>query len=374
MRSAAALVTWLALAAAQATPTGLAAQALPAALQPKKAPAHAAATASAGSVAAAAEARDRALLASLAHPNRWAQAGERLIDRAVDFLPSVVAAFLVLLVFFVIYRITQSLLRSLLRRTHADPAVLEIGLKLTKFSVLAFGVVMAAGQLGFQIASVLAGLGIVGLAVGLAAQDTLANLVAGITILWDRPFRIGDNVTVAGTFGTVQAIGLRTTRILTNDRIDAILPNKTIINEKILNHTRTPQLRLGIAVGIGYGEDIREARRVLTAAVAASPSVLADPPPKVVVTQLGDSAVVLEVRAWLTDPHLESEARVDLIERVKLALDEAKIEIPFPTQTLRLPDGGQMPVAGPVSATPAASPAPPAVPADAAAAAEPASR
>ena len=117
--------------------------------------------------------------------------------------------------------------------------MLDIGLKLSKFVILAFGVVMAAGQLGFQIASVLAGLGIVGLAVGLAAQDTLANLVAGITILWDRPFRIGDNVTVAGTYGPVQAIGLRTTRILTNDQIDAILPNKTIINEKILNHTRT---------------------------------------------------------------------------------------------------------------------------------------
>jgi len=289
--------------------------------------------------AAARPARERALLEDLRHPDAWSRAGERLVEHAVDFLPSLGAAFLVLLAFFALYRVSHRLLRGVLKRTRADPAVLDIGLKLTKFVVLAFGVVMAAGQLGFQIASVLAGLGIVGLAVGLAAQDTLANLVAGITILWDRPFRIGDNVTVAGTFGTVQAIGLRTTRILTNDKIDAILPNKTIINEKLLNHTRTPQLRLGIPVGIGYGEDIREARRVLVAAVAEHPGVLGDPAPKVVVVQLGDSAVVLEVRVWLTDPHLENEVRVDLIERVKLALDAAGIEMPFPVRTVLFPGG-----------------------------------
>jgi len=290
----------------------------------------------AAAAAAARAARDRAILLELRHPNGWSQAGQRLIDRAVDFLPSLGAAVIVLLAFYLFYRLSSRLLRRLLHRTHADPAAQEIGLKLTKSVILAFGVVMAAGQLGFQVASVLAGLGIAGLAVGLAAQDTLANLVAGITILSDRPFRIGDNVTVAGTFGTVQEIGLRTTRILTAEKIDAILPNKTIINEKILNHTRTPQLRLGIPVGIGYGEDIAAARRVLAAAVAEHPNVLADPAPKVVVAQLGDSAVELEVRVWLTNPHLEREVRVDLLERVKLALDEAGIEMPFPTRAVLL--------------------------------------
>jgi small-conductance mechanosensitive channel len=315
----------------------LLAQPLLGASHPKPVDPHAAAAA-----AAARAARERALLDTLQHPGTWGGAGQRMLDRAVDFLPSLGAAIVVLLVFYALYRGTQRLLRSLLRRTHADPAVLDIGLKLSKFVILAFGLVMAAGQLGFQIASVLAGLGIVGLAVGLAAQDTLANLVAGITILWDRPFRIGDHVTVAGTYGAVQAIGLRTTRIRTNERIDAILPNKTIINEKILNHTRTPQLRLGIPVGIGYGEDLAEARRVLVAAVADHPQVLADPPPKMVVKQLGDSAVLVEVRVWLADPHLESEVRLDLLERVKLALDAAGIEIPFPTQTvLSAPPAGK---------------------------------
>jgi len=325
-----------ALARLAAAPA-LLAQPLLGASHPKPVDPHAAAAA-----AAARAARERALLDTLQHPGTWGGAGQRMLDRAVDFLPSLGAAIVVLLVFYVLYRGTQRLLRSLLRRTHADPAVLDIGLKLSKFVILAFGLVMAAGQLGFQIASVLAGLGIVGLAVGLAAQDTLANLVAGITILWDRPFRIGDHVTVAGTYGAVQAIGLRTTRIRTNERIDAVLPNKTIINEKILNHTRTPQLRLGIPVGIGYGEDLAEARRVLVAAVADHPQVLADPPPKMVVKQLADSAVLVEVRVWLKDPHLESEVRLDLLERVKLALDAAGIEIPFPTQmVLSAPPAGK---------------------------------
>ncbi len=333
MLAACAGLAVLAAAPALAQPPALPGMSKPKAVDPHVAAAGAAARA----------ARDRALLQELRHPNTWGQAGERLVGRAVDFLPSLGAAVLILLVFFVLYRVSHRLLHGVLRRTHADPAVLEIALKLTKFILFAFGVVMAAGQLGFQIASVLAGLGIVGLAVGLAAQDTLANLVAGITILWDRPFRIGDNVTVAGTFGTVQEIGLRTTRILTNDKIDAILPNKTIINEKIMNHTRTPQLRLGIPVGIGYGEDIGEARRVLAAAVAEHPGVLADPPPKVVVTQLGDSAVVLEVRVWLANPHLETEVKVDLIERVKTTLDEAGIEMPFPTRSVLVAGPGPLP-------------------------------
>jgi len=198
--------------------------------------------------------------------------------------------------------------------------------------------VMAAGQLGFQVGSVLAGLGIVGLTVGLAAQDSLANLVAGFTILWDRPFHLGDNVTVASTYGQVKNIGLRTTRIVTPERVDVILPNKTVINEKIFNHTRNPHLRLNIPVGIGYGEDIGAARRALLEAVDGHPELAADPPSKVVVKELAASTVNLELRVWLRDPHKEREVFFDLLELVKATLDKAGIEIPFPQQTLHLDD------------------------------------
>ncbi len=323
-------------------PAAPAAESPPPAVQPAPAAPQATAT-------AAPARRRRVSVEDLRQPDALTRAGRRMLDRAIDFVPSLLAALVVLLGFYALYRGVAKLLHGLLRRTHADPAVQEIGLRLTKVVILAFGVVMAASQLGFEVSSVLAGLGIAGLAVGLAAQDSLANLVGGITILWDRPFRIGDHVTISGTFGRVKAIGLRATTILTVQKEEAILPNKQVINELILNHTRNGQLRLSVPVGIGYGEDTREARRVLLAAVDGHPRVLPDPAPKVVVTELADSAVNLELRVFLRDPHEQREAFFELIELVKVALDEAGIEIPFPQRTLHLADGlptGLLPAGG----------------------------
>lgn len=315
-------------AAVPAPPAPPAAQGQPPAAQPAPAPQQGAAPAG----------QRRVSVQTFRQPDALTRAGRRLLDRAIDFVPSLLAALVVLLGFYLLYRVVAKLLHGLLRRTHADPAVRDIGLRLTKIVILAFGVVMAASQLGFEVSSVLAGLGIAGLAVGLAAQDSLANLVGGITILWDRPFRIGDNVTIAGTFGRVQEIGLRATTILTVQKEEAIIPNKQVVNEQIFNHTRNGQLRLSVPVGIGYGEDTREARRVMLAAVEGHPRVLPDPAPQVVVTELAESSVNVELRVFLREPHQQREAFFELIELVKIALDEAGIEIPFPQRTLHLAD------------------------------------
>jgi small conductance mechanosensitive channel len=262
-----------------------------------------------------------------------------MIERLIAWLPSLFAALVVLFLFWILQRVLDGVLRRLMGRTRADPAAQEIAGRLMRYVVLGFGVVTAAAQLGFDVGSLLAGLGILGLALGLAAQDSLANLVAGLTILWDRPFRIGDNVTVSGTFGKVQEIGLRTTRIRTVDQLDAMLPNKEIINQKIVNHTLSPMMRLDIPLGIAYKEDSREARKVLLAAVAGNELLLEKPEPEVVVVALADSSVNLELRVWLRDPYKERQATVEMIERAKIALDEAGIEIPFPQRTLHLPSG-----------------------------------
>ena len=269
----------------------------------------------------------------------WRHFARDLFASFIAFLPALFRALIVIVAVYLFYRAVIGVLRGMMRRANADPAVHEIGLRLVRYVLLGLGVIMALAQLGFDVASVLAGLGIVGLAVGLAAQETLANLIAGLTLLWDRPFRIGDNVTIADTFGQVQQIGLRTTRILTVDRLDAILPNKDVINEKIINHTLNPQLRLPVPLSIAYKEDTREARKVLLAAVAGHPMVLDDPPPRLVVTSLGESSVDLELRVWLKDPFSERDALMEMLELSKIALDEAGIEIPFPQRTLHFAGG-----------------------------------
>lgn len=272
-------------------------------------------------------------------PNAWPGFGQALLERLILWLPNLFATLVVLVIFFVLYRVLDGVTRRVMGRTRADPAAQEITSRLIRYVVLGLGLVMAASQLGFNVASLLAGVGILGLAIGLAAQESLANLVAGLTILWDRPFRIGDHVTVSDTFGKVQEIGLRTTRIRTVTQLDVILPNKEIINQKITNHTLNPMMRLDIPVGIAYGEDTREARRVLLAAVEGHELLLEKPESEVVVTELADSSVNLHLRVWLRDPYKERQATVELIELAKIALDEAGIEIPFPQRTLHLPAG-----------------------------------
>lgn len=268
----------------------------------------------------------------------WRRLAEEMLSALVRWLPSLLAAALILVVFFFLYRLASGVLDRLMARTRADPAVRGIANRLTKYTLLVLALMMAASQLGIQVGSLLAGVGIIGLALGLAAQDSLANLVAGLTILWDRPFRIGDNVTIAGTFGEVQEIGLRTTRIRTVEQLDTILPNKEIINATITNHTMNPMMRLGIPIGIAYKEDTREARRVLLDAVTGHDLILESPKPAVVVKGLGDSSVDLELRVWLRDPHTERAATFAMVEIAKIALDEAGIEIPFPQRTLHFPD------------------------------------
>lgn len=269
----------------------------------------------------------------------WKRAGERLFTHFVDGLPDLAYALVVALFFAGLYFAVRRILRALFERRNADPALSKISIQLTKYTLLAVGAVMAANQLGFEVGSVLAGLGVAGLAVGLAAQDTLSNVIAGLTILWDRPFRTGDHVTIAETFGRVMHVGLRSTHIRTVEELDTFLPNKNVVDQKIINHTLNPRLRLAVPLGIAYKEDIRKARAVLLDAIRGNEHVAEQPEPQVVVTQLADSSVNLELRAWLRDPFDERAAMVNLLETAKLALDKAEIEIPFPQRTLHMGAG-----------------------------------
>ncbi|HEV8628800.1 MAG TPA: mechanosensitive ion channel [Thermoanaerobaculia bacterium] len=266
----------------------------------------------------------------------WVALGERLLARTVDFLPSLLAAILVLAFFLLASRLAARLLDRALRRPHVDAALGQILPPLLRYTVLALGLIMALSQAGFQVGSLLAGVGVAGLAMGLAAQDTLGNLIAGFSLLWDRPFRIGDRVTIAATYGQVTQIGLRSTRLRTLDQLDVILPNREVVNKVIVNHTLTPNLRLGVPFSVAYREDVARVRATLLAAVAGNPRLREDPPAEVVVTALGDSAVALELRVWLVDPMTERPTLFALLELIKSALESAGIEIPFPQRDLHL--------------------------------------
>jgi small conductance mechanosensitive channel len=191
-------------------------------------------------------------------------------------------------------------------------------------------------QLGVPITPLVAGIGFAGIAVGLAARDSLENFISGITILIDRPFRVGDFIEISGQFGKVHEITLRSTRIQTVRNQIIVMPNSQMITQQLINHTMQNTLRVDIPFGIAYKEFPQEARDVVVELAADDDRILSRPEPTAVVTEIADSSVNMALRFYLRDPSEEIPMRWEYTEKVREALREADIEIPFPHRQLFL--------------------------------------
>ena len=196
--------------------------------------------------------------------------------------------------------------------------------------------VMAASQVGINVGAALAGIGVVGIAVGFAAQETIANMIAGFLIFWDRPFKVGDFITTQEKYGEVREITMRTTRIRTMENTYVVIPNKQIIGDMLVNHSLYGAVRVNVPVGIAFKERIAKARDVLLPAARSVAGVLETPAPQVVVCELGGSSVNLEVRVWTDEPAHERRLLFEVLEASKTALDSAGMEIPFPHLQLQV--------------------------------------
>jgi small conductance mechanosensitive channel len=256
---------------------------------------------------------------------------EELSTKAVGFLPDIFAAALILLFFWSLFRLTRGSLKALLRRVGFHETLVRMLVdSIFRITLFVFALIMAASQIGINVGAALAGLGVAGLALSFAAQDSLANIIAGFLVFIDKPFEVGDRIRVADQYGKVSSITMRSTRIRTNNNTYVIIPNKKIIDEVLVNHSKHGETRVEIPLGIAYKEDIRAARPVLLAALQGIEGILEYPAPDVVVTELGDSSVNMHVRVWISDADQEMPVFFRVMEACKLALDEAGIEIPFP--------------------------------------------
>ena len=254
-----------------------------------------------------------------------------LAGLVVEMIPKLFGAIFAFLIFYVIYRVLRTLLYRLLRRSkRIDSGLDNLLMQTFRLSMLAFIGIMVLAQLGFNVAALLAGLGIAGIAIGFAARDTLENFISGITILLDRPFRIGDNIVVEGIFGTVEEITLRSTRLRTLNNEIMVMPNTHMINQRVVNHTMVSPLRVEVKFGIAYKEFPQQAREVVLGLTEGDERLDDNYTPQVVVTGLNDSSVDMALRIYLKNPKLEVPVRFEYVERIREALREADIEIPFP--------------------------------------------
>ena len=178
----------------------------------------------------------------------------------------------------------------------------------------------------------LASAGIIGIAVGFAAKDTLANLFAGVSILADAPYKVGDYIELDGQRGQVIKIGLRSTRILTRDDIEITIPNSTIAAGKIVNESGGPSVkhRLRIPVGVAYGSDVDQVRAVLQKVAEDNDYVCGDPEPRVRLRRFGESSLDFEILGWIEDPATKGPALDSMNTAIYKAFAASGIEIPFP--------------------------------------------
>lgn len=254
-----------------------------------------------------------------------------LAELMIEFVPKILVALLVFLLFFGIYRALLTLLQRFLRRSkRVDLGLQNLLVKSFRVVGFIFITIMVLAQLDVDIAALLAAISIVGLAVGFAARDSLENFISGITILMDKPFRIGDNIEVEDVYGTVEEITLRSTRIRTLNHEYMVMPNTMMINQKVINHTILGLVRVEIPFGIAYKEYPQKARDVVIKLPEGDARIRPDYKPEVVVTELADSSVNMVLRLFLINPKLEVPVRLEYIEKIREALREADIEIPFP--------------------------------------------
>lgn len=242
--------------------------------------------------------------------------------------------------FFVIWYNLSYLMKKVLDSYGLNASIEQLLFNLMSVLIIMLWIASVMSQFGFDIVSVVAGLGIVGIAVGFAAQATLANFISGITILLEQSFQVGDWVSINDKEGKVVQIALRTTHILTRDNITVIFPNSTVASAEVVNLTSKNLIRFDFEVRIALEADIEHAREIIVSVLSDTSEVLDRPAPTATVDKVGDFGVHFIVRFWVNPPHV---ARMPLLkegmrERIKVALDEVGIKTPYPHMQLMYND------------------------------------
>jgi small-conductance mechanosensitive channel len=222
-----------------------------------------------------------------------------------------------------------------------DDIIFELLARFAGFIVFATAIVIALDLLGVNVMPFIAGAGVAGVAIGFAAKDTLSNLIAGILLIIDRPFEVGDRIEVwraptkSSTWGDVIDIGLRATKIRTTDNIVIIIPNNEIMLRDIINYTTiTEKIRVRIDIGIAYDAEMQKAKDIMLQAADSVGWVAKDPPPKVVVRNFGESSVDLQLRVWIENPRKRMDTISYITDKVKELFDEQGVEIPYPKRDI----------------------------------------
>ena len=272
----------------------------------------------------------------------WNLLADKVMGWARDFvllLPNLAVAVAVLVGFWLLAKLARNLLHRLLRRVSHSEQVNRVLGQAVFLALVATGLFISLGILGLQktVASLLAGAGIIGLALGFAFQDIAANFMAGIYLSIEHPFRAGHLIASKDIQGIVKRVHLRWTEIRTPQGQIILVPNKQIFENPITNFSATGQRRVDLKAGVSYGDDLEKVRRVAVQALEQMPSRRPDTEVELFFEDLSDSSINLVARFWIDFTSRQSDylrAKSEAIERLKKAFDQNGITMPFPTRTL----------------------------------------
>ncbi|MBE0441548.1 mechanosensitive ion channel family protein [Psychrobacter sp. FME13] len=250
-------------------------------------------------------------------------------------------------VYYVLWTSSGQIIHRVLQHYGLNASIEQLLKNILSVLLLVLGLASVMAQFGFDIVSLVAGLGIVGLAVGFAAQSTLANFIAGITILLEQSFQVGDWIHINENEGRVVLIALRTTHILTRDNITVIIPNSNVASSEVTNLTSKSFIRFDIRVRIAFEDDIDTARNAILQVLTDTEVVLSRPETSATVDEVGEYGVFFIVRFWVKPAAVARMPKIkeNLREDIKHALDAANISTPYPHMRLLMPKDVDYPIA-----------------------------
>lgn len=258
---------------------------------------------------------------------------EEIFTLATDYGPKVLAALIVLVVGMLVSRRVGKLLDRAFTKKEMEPPLRNLLVRFGKLLVMLLALLIAVQQIGVQLWPIIAGLSVVGVGVGLAMQGVLGNLVAGLTIIFVKKFRVGEFVELNGVQGLVDNIELFSTTLVHPDLSRVIIPNRKIVGEIIHNYGKIRQADL--SVGVAYDTDLNRALAVIHSVLQSNPRVLKDPTPVVRTTSFADSAIVIAIRPWSAVGDfgsMQGEVNKAVVEGLRMA----GIQIPFPQREVRV--------------------------------------
>jgi small conductance mechanosensitive channel len=264
------------------------------------------------------------------------QAKSKAIDLGMEFGPKVFVAVLILAVGFFAGRWLGGVFNGWFTKAKLEPPVRLLLVRVVRILVLGIFLIMALQNLGIELLPLIAGLGVAGAGVALAMQGVLGNLVAGLTIIFTKPFRVGEYVSMVGVEGRVEIIDIFTTILSHPDKSRVVVPNRKIVGEILHNYGAIRQLDL--TVGVAYATDLNRALAAVREVLGGNARVLREPTPLVGVTQLADSSINIAVKPWVNVPDYglaSAEINKAIVEKFR----DARVEIPFPQREIRMLGG-----------------------------------